>query len=293
MEKLREAEKCCAFLTMEDLGEFFAYDHLVYEPMRQRGWAVVDVPWTAETDWSAFDAVVIRSPWDYQSDPDRFLALLKEIERSPARLFNSLEICRWNLDKIYLRDLQQRGVRIIPTKWMDRLTGDALSEALEHSDRIVVKPRVGAGADDTFVIGRERSESWEAVLGIYADKPLMTQPFVPSIQTEGEASLFYFAGQYSHAIIKKPKQGDFRVQEEHGGIIEAIQPSQMHREIGQQAIDAISQRLLYARVDVVQLPDGNLAIIELELIEPSLYFPFDVGSPDRFADAFCQMMSDG
>ncbi|GAB5403282.1 MAG: hypothetical protein Aurels2KO_15130 [Aureliella sp.] len=285
-------EKRCAFLTMEDLGDFFAYDHLLHEPMQQHGWSVIDVPWTDDTDWAAFDAVVIRSPWDYQSNPERFLEVLDEVEKSPAKLFNSLEICRWNLDKVYLRDLQERGVRIIPTQWIDRLNEDTLSELLDGADQIVVKPRVGAGADDTFVISRKRSESTEKALDIYSAKPLMVQPFVPSIQTVGEMSLFYFAGQYSHSIIKRPKLGDFRVQEEHGGVIEAIVPSKSHLQIGQQAMDAISERLLYARVDVVRLPSDELAVIELELIEPSLYFPFDVESPQRFVDAFCQMMDD-
>lgn len=280
----------CAFLTMEDLGEFFAYDHLLYEPMERRGWEVVEVPWTAQTDWSAFDAVVIRSPWDYQSQPDRFLRLLEGIENSSAQLFNSLAVCQWNLNKIYLRDLQDRGVRIIPTTWLDQLTPELLAKAFDRDERIVVKPRVGAGADDTFVLDRDSPESWSTAHEVYASKPLMMQPFLPSIQTDGELSLFYFAGEYSHAIIKKPKQGDFRVQEEHGGVIEAIEPSVEHLRIGKAALDAVPETLLYARVDVVRLPDDQFAIIELELIEPSLYFPFDAQSPGRFVDAFCRMM---
>lgn len=283
--------KRCAFLTMEDLGDFFAYDHLLIEPMGAAGWEVVDVPWAeAGVDWSSFEAVVIRSPWDYQARPEMFINVLREIDGSTAVLHNALEVCQWNMDKVYLRDLEARDVAIIPTQWCDSLSLDNLSGLLERHSRLVVKPRVGAGADDTFVLDSAAPESWSEALDIYSGKPLLAQPFLSSIQTVGEVSLFYFAGQYSHAIVKYPGVGDFRVQEEHGGIIEAYKPTNGQLDLALRALDAVGQDLLYARIDIVELPDGSQAIIELELIEPSLYFPFDDESPSRFVDAFCRMM---
>lgn len=283
--------KRCAFLTMDDLGDFFAYDHLLIPPMRASGWEVVDVPWAASgVDWSSFEAVVIRSPWDYQGRPELFIDVLRKIDESAAVLHNPLEVCRWNMDKVYLRDLEARGVAIIPTQWCDSLTPDNLSCLLDQHPRLVVKPRIGAGADDTFVLDCEQPESWREALETYSGKPLLVQPFLPSIQTVGEVSLFYFAGQFSHAIVKCPSKGDFRVQEEHGGIIRACEPTAAQLELALRAVGAVGQELLYARIDVVQLPDGSQAIIELELIEPSLYFSFDDNSPGKFVDAFCSMM---
>ena len=119
----------------------------------------------------------------------------------------------------------------------------------------------------------------------------MVQPFVRSIVAHGEYSLFYFGGGYSHAVLKTPAAGDFRVQEEHGGTIRAISPDSAIHRVGDQAIEAIAETLLYARVDIVTLDDGRPAVIELELIEPSLYFPFEEESPARFADALVRMAS--
>lgn len=282
--------KRCAFLTMEDLGDFVAYDDLLHGPLADRGWEVIDVPWTASVNWSNFDAVIIRSPWDYQKQPSRFLNVLQEIESCGVPLMNSAEVCRWNLDKRYLRELHEAGVNIIPTRWLDCLRPADLDDLWQLGERIVTKPWVGAGADDTFVLEQSDSASWSQALEVYAGKPLMVQGFVQSICDVGEYSLFYFGGKYSHAILKRPKHGDFRVQEEHGGQISAAQPQSTHLELAEQALSAVGHRLLYARVDIVHLDDGTAAIIELELIEPSLYFPYDQDSPERFADAFCAMV---
>jgi hypothetical protein len=112
---------------------------------------------------------------------------------------------------------------------------------------------------------------------------------VASIETIGEFSLFYFGGQYSHAVNKKPKPGDFRVQEEHGGIIQSITANEQLMQYGQFVMDQMGQELLYARVDLVQW-EGQPAVMEVELIEPSLYFAFDPESPRRFAMALDRML---
>lgn len=122
-----------------------------------------------------------------------------------------------------------------------------------------------------------------------ATQPSMVQPFLNSIQITGEYSLFYFGGRYSHTILKQPKTGDFRVQEEHGGIIRATTPSEPMVHIATQALNAVGETLLYARVDIMLLDDGSPAVSELELIEPSLYFSYDSESPQRFATALDEM----
>ena len=286
-----------AFLTTDRLDDFVTYDHLAVAPLAARGWAVDVVPWRADVDWGRWEAVVVRSPWDYQADPDAFLEVLDAIDASPARLANPLGVMRWNLDKRYLRDVSARGVPIVPTAWgrgLDAARLDALRIELA-SDEIVVKPVVGANADDTFRLPRTADAS--DALAAFPDRAWMAQPFVQSIVDVGETSVFVFGGAPSHAVLKTPAQGDFRVQEEHGGTIRPVPLTPDLLAISERVLHAVEDAggggLLYARVDVVALADGSWAVIEVELIEPSLYFPYDADSPARFADAFVAWMDAG
>lgn len=220
------------------------------------------------------------------------MATLSAIEQAGTPLFNPLRVCQWNLNKVYLKDLQQRGVPIVPTQWMDSLDEIGLAELCRQagsSSRIVIKPTIGANADGIFVLSPGEKDPSERAVTEYASKPFMVQPFLSSIQTIGEYSLFYFGGRYSHAILKQPKTGDFRVQEEHGGIIRATTPSSPMMETAAQTLGAVGETLLYARVDIMILDDGSPVVSELELIEPSLYFSYDSESPRRFAAALDEM----
>ena len=284
-------KKRCAFLTMEDRAGFFINDHLLFEPMQRAGWAVQEIPWDQDgVEWARFDAVVIRSTWDYQNKPEAFLNTLQTIENE-TQLFNPTAICKWNLTKTYLRDLQSCGVKIVPTNWLAVLTENELETAREwfQSSRLIAKPQIGANADDTYVIDLDNPGSFERPLRTFCDKPLLLQPFVDSIQSEGEYSLFFFGGEFSHAIIKTPATGDFRVQEEHGGQIKSIFPADNLLQLGEKALRTIGQTLLYARVDIVVLSDESPAVIELELIEPSLYFDQCDNAAEMFANELVRM----
>lgn len=281
----------CAFLTLEDRTGFFIYDSLLFEPLAKLGWSAVEIPWNRpDVDWKTFDAVVIRSTWDYQKTPDKFLSTLEAIERK-TKLYNPVDICRWNLNKRYLRDLQNKGVPIVPTYWLERLSIASLESvfATSAARRLVAKPLIGANADDTFVLDFQDTGAWENPLRVFADREVMVQPFIDSIPTEGEYSLFYFGGNLSHAILKRPAEGDFRVQEEHGGIIRDVVPSEDLVRAGNLAIKAIGKTLLYGRVDFVRLASGQPALMEMELIEPSLYFEQCPGSAEGFAVQFDRM----
>ena len=278
----------CAFLTLEDRTGFYIYDHLLFKPLAKLGWTVEEIPWNRRNVvWEQFDAVIIRSTWDYQDAPEKFLLTLEEIE-SVTKLYNPLDICRWNLNKRYLRDMQLKNVRIVPTQWLDRLNESAIDAVFQTSGvkRVVAKPLIGANADDTFILEANEPASWNIAIGVFADRDVMVQPFIDSIQVEGEYSLFYFGGQYSHTIVKRPAEGDYRVQEEHGGIIRPANPTEDLVRAGSQAIAAIEKTLLYARVDLVRLESGQPALIELELIEPSLYFEQCPNSAEMFAAQF-------
>ena len=280
----------CAFLTLDDPSGFVIDDPLAYEPLRALGWEVEALPWRQQrASWQSFDAVVIRTPWDYHLDADAFVAVLEGIERSGVPLENRLDLVRWNLHKSYLRELAAAGVPTVPTLWRAGLApGDAARLFDELAcDEMVIKPVVGANASDAFRVRRDelctRAAEIEAT---FAGRPLMAQPFVQAVVAEGEYSLIYFNGALSHAILKTPKRDDFRVQEEHGGTITRVEADDALRRAGAAALAAVGAAPLQARADLVRSNDGAAFwLMELELIEPSLYLRMDSGAPERFARA--------
>jgi len=196
---------------------------------------------------------------------------------------------RWNLQKTYLRDLEARGVRTIPTLWRDRLAAGQLDRLFVDlgCEQVVIKPVVGAGAKGAFCLGRgtARVQARE-VEAYYESRPFMAQPLARSIVDEGEYSLFYFNGMHSHSVLKTPKVGDFRVQEEHGGVVRPVVVENALHEAGVSTLKALGVTPLYARADFVRSNDGrSFWLIELELVEPSLYFRMDPEAPGRFARA--------
>ena len=280
----------CAFLTLNDSTGFVIDDELSYPPLASLGWRVEAISWRMPSvDWSLFDAVVVRSTWDYIADPNAFLAVLTEIERAGTLLFNALDLVRWNIRKTYLRDLAQRGVPVVPTIWRERLAPHELLELLGEvgSDEVVIKPVIGLNAHGVFRVNAQSARQPSAdLVAQYAEREFMVQPFLSHVISEGEFSLFYFNGVLSHAILKTPKQHDFRVQEEHGGVIRAIQAESGLREAGDTALRALDSIPLYARADFVRANhDDGFWLMELELIEPSLYLRMDVDAPERFAQA--------
>ena len=279
-----------AFLTLDDPTDFVIDDELAYEPLAALGWSVEAISWrTPSCDWRRYDAVVIRSTWDYIADPNAFLAVLAEIDRTGTPLFNALDLVRWNIRKTYLRELSTRGVPVVPTIWRERLAQRDLPALLKEvgADEIVLKPVVGLNAHGVFRVDSRSARQPSAELSAYyAESEFMAQPFLSHVITEGEFSLSYFNGQLSHTILKTPMARDFRVQEEHGGVIRAVRVESELREAGDTALRALKSVPLYARADFVRANHGpGFWLIELELIEPSLYLRMDAGAPERFAQA--------
>lgn len=291
--------KVCVFLSManQQLQAFECPDDLLAcQPLQALGWSVRFVAWRhhAQVDWDAVDVVVIRSTWDYQNDVDKFLEALGSIDSSAAKLLNPLPLVRWNSSKHYLRALHNKGVPIVPTEWSDAWQGTSGTESkllgyFEQWDtsQVVIKPVVSASAHDTYRV--RRSSTGQLHLGgaqlskVFAQRKHMVQPFVPAIVTEGEYSLFYFGAaadcRFSHCILKRPRAGDFRVQEEHGGKNTLVaKPQQALLKLAEQVLAALPYQPLYARIDCVKLGDGNgthYAVMEVELIEPCLYLATD------------------
>lgn len=286
----------CAFLTMDDMAGFVSYDARVREPLARRGWRLEEVPWrSTRTDWSDYEVVVIRTTWDYQNAPAEFLQRLHSIAEV-TRLENSLDIVRWNLDKRYLVELAGMGIPTVPTTWGEHATPADLHAAFDHfeTDEVVIKPQIGANADDTVWLRRDDphgADVIERAAALFSRRRYMLQPFMPHVIAEGEYSLVYFDGTFSHAILKTPKPADFRVQEEHGGVIRAMSPEPHLRQCADRVMATFDSAPLYARVDLVRTRDDEFALMELELIEPSLYLTYDDGAADRFAAAIVSSAS--
>ncbi|MCF2949091.1 hypothetical protein L0668_13295 [Paraglaciecola aquimarina] len=288
--------KRCALLTTDNLEDFFVYDQMLIEPLKQYGWLAEEVSWrNRRIDWSVFDVVIIRSTWDYQQFCEEFLTCLREIDASSAQLENSLKVVEWNISKAYLKDLQNQGVSIVPTLWFESFDYAKITSGFEHfsTQEMVIKPLISANADFTYRFTRDSLVGLNNELSdVFSDREFMLQPFLPGIIDEGEYSLFYFDGNYSHAILKKPKSGDFRVQEEHGGQLETIQATEDMLTVARHSLAALPDDVLYARVDIIR-HKHEFVVIEIELIEPSLYFNMDPESPQCFVDAFVTKFGKG
>lgn len=279
----------CAFITMDSMEGFVCDDDLAIPALKALDWEVEKISWRArEIDWQRFGIVIIRSPWDYPTDAPRFLALLEEIEKSGTPLQNPLELVRWNLHKSYLARLAESGVNIVPTRWLDQpRLKDIRALFLEYgTDTLVIKPSVGANAEHAHVLRADEIEQvWPGIQPVFNHRQAMVQPFRPAIQNEGEYSLMFIDGELSHTIRKKPKAGDFRSQEEHGADISPVTPESLLVKRAAEAVAALSVRPLYGRADMIRNPDGDFEVMELELVEPSLYLRMDPGAPARLARA--------
>ncbi len=278
----------CAYLTMDDISGFVSDAELSFEPMAELGWEVEMVPWRRATDWNDYDLVYICTPWDYQNDVEAFLDVLETIEASSAILVNSLGLVHWNLQKTYLRDLEIRGAAIVPSLFFEQFDARRVSAcfAAHGTGRIVLKPVVGANADNVFVLAGPLSDDIIGQLDrVFSARPFFVQPFIESVQSEGEYSLFFFSGEYSHAILKKPKPGDFRTQEEHGADILGVKAPAALVETARQVLGVVNPQPVYVRADFVRNNGSRFLLMELELIEPALYFRTDSNSASRFARA--------
>ena len=278
----------CIYLSMDSLEDFVSDADLSVPAMQALGWTVEKRSWRdTSVDWDGVDLVYVCTPWDYHEYLDDFLQLLERIDASNALLANDLETIRWNAVKSYLRDLERRGFPIVPTRWHDELTEDCVQAAFAAFDaeRIVIKPLIGANAMDTHVLDAGNGVVTDALSRAYRDRRFMLQPFLEPVRAVGEYSLFFFDHEYSHAILKVPKQGDFRTQEEHGSDILACAAPAELIALAQDIVDSNPRPLAYARPDFVPMPDGRFLLMELELVEPSLYFRTDPSSTERFARA--------
>lgn len=256
--------------------------------LEARGWTVSRPSWDqTDTPWTDFGAVVIRSTWDYTRRTEDFLRWIDDLEKAGVRLWNPAPLLRWNHDKRYLEDLEEKGIAVVPTGWIEKGGLVHLHEIMgfEGWDQAVVKPVVSSGAADTFCVdlkeARDRDREFRDMVSL---RPMMVQQLMPEIRKTGELSFCFFDGKFSHAVRKMPKDGEFRVQEHLGGTNKLADPDPGLIRQAEKVLDAVDGDWLYARVDGV-VKGRNLVLMELELLEPSMFCDLAAGSAERFADA--------
>jgi len=267
MPRPRIAIATCAHYDREMVD-----DELLAVALRERGCEAQAVVWDEPAvDWSRFALCLIRSTWDYHDKHDEFLRWTRQVEAA-AGLHNPAALVAWNSDKTYLRELAEGGVPIVPTAWAEREAEVDLDEVLRSRgwDEAVVKPIVDLGAHNLRrARAGEGAQALHLTLGRSAEA--MIQPFLPSLESAGELSLIYIDGELTHAVRKRAAPGDFRVQSIWGGTVERAEPGAAEVGLAEQALAQLDEPPLYARVDIVAGRDGDLCLMELELIEPNLY----------------------
>ena len=257
--------------------------------------AAVDVtatpmPWTTQVDDCAamqrFPLVLPLLVWGYHHDHARWLRACRTWREAGLPLANPSSVLAWNSDKRYLQQLELKGVAIPPTTWTDEVTRRHLDEAFAATGatQLIVKPTVSGGAWQTHRLGR--GDAIESAPDAMPMAAAMIQPYLSTIESEGETSMLFFGGRLSHVVNKRPVPGDFRIQVQYGGVYTALASAPAGAlALAEQTLAAIDAPLLYARIDAVPDADGRWLLMEAELIEPDLYLGVDPQAGARFADA--------
>lgn len=263
---------------------------LLHKAFLAAGYNAHPAVWDDPTvDWNSFDFVILRSCWDYHEKVDTFRTWLDTLAARHITLLNPQEIVRWNMHKKYLIELQQAGVPIAQTKLVRQDDERSLQEILAEftGNDVVAKPCYGASAFGIMKFNKQHID-WQkantAFTKLLAHSDILVQAFVPEV-AHGEISAVFFNGEFSHAVIKKPKAGEFRSQVEFGGVERHIQLGEKLLASVRKLYKTCNKKALYTRLDFVVTLAGPL-LMELELIEPYLFFEFDEGAARRFVHAF-------
>ena len=244
-------------------------------------------------DWSTTKAVVFRTTWDYFDRFKEFRSWIEKVKDN-VMLINSWDIIEWNMDKHYLDDLAQNGIDVTPTLFIEK--GDDLSlkmafKKLGHEEAIL-KPVISGAARHTYRINRVNLDELEGQFAaLINEESMMIQPFMKNILSFGEISLMLFDGKYSHAIIKKAKPGDFRVQDDFGGTVEHYKASEEEIQFAENVFKACKYQPVYGRVDMTYDNDDKLVVMELELVEPELWFRYNKNSAALMARALANKIN--
>jgi len=268
-------------------------DAAVVQALQAQGLTVERRAWDdPDMDWRQTRAALFRTTWDYFERWPEFSAWLDRV-RPQTQLLNPDALITWNLDKRYLIALAERGISVVPTRYVARGDERSLASILtaEGWAEAVVKPAISGAGRDTFRVPMPVSDAHAArYRALAAAEDMLLQPFLPSILEAGEVSVVVVDGEVTHAVRKVAAAGEFRVQDDHGGTVHPHTPARDEIAVAEAAIAACSPHPVYARVDLVRMPDGVPAIMELELVEPELFFRFAPHAAVRLGEAVARRL---
>lgn len=282
-----------ALLTCEKLPNLNPEDQNIIPELAKHNIEAKAVIWDNKTiTWTDFDYLIFRNTWDYFEKETEFKIWLDHIEKLGIKTLNPIAIIQQNIHKFYLRDLENQGIIILPTVFIDKTNAINLAELIpSHWKKAVIKPAFSAGSYLTEVFDMSEIQTInEKYKSIAAEKELLLQEFMPEIQTIGETSFIFFNKKFSHAVNKKPVDGDFRVQSLFGGKYTLVQPNPELIEKAQKIVNTFPDDLLYARVDGIII-NNELHLMEIECIEPDLYFNLSEKSLDRFVATIVELIA--
>ena len=267
---------------------------LLTKALEARDLTVICRAWDDPTyDWTQTHAVVFRTIWDYFERYDEFSAWLEEV-RTQTQLVNPYELIQWNADKHYLADLEAKGITIVPTAYVD--TGgyrsiEAVCQSRNWKD-VIIKPTIAGTAFHTYKVPVAKRHDFEDLFKkLVGERDMLVQPFIETIATKGEASLMVFNGTYTHAILKKAKGGDYRVQDKFGGTVQLFTPTALEIDFAQRCFAACEIMPAYGRADILWDADGNILLGELEIVEPELWVRNAPESAAQFAAGILNTLS--
>lgn len=280
-----------ALATSADHADLHPHDLPLAAALRDTGLDPEPRVWSdPSVDWSVYDAVLLRTVWDYHTRYVEFTEWLGLLDKAGVTVLNDSKLVRWNGDKRYLLELRERGVAIVPSQVA---AGASLQDVVAglNGHEVVIKPTVSASALHT-VRGTAGDDGLRQVVDDLPDGAYLVQPYLPEIESAGEWSLVFIDGEFSHAVVKRPAAGDYRVQEEFGGTAEPSDPPAAVLAGAAAALDALDPRTrpVYARVDGI-LVNGRFLLMELELIEPYLFLQAEPTAPRRLATAVARRLT--
>jgi glutathione synthase/RimK-type ligase-like ATP-grasp enzyme len=279
-------------LTCARLPELLESDQKLIPLFKEYTITAKAVIWDDESiDWTAFDYLLFRNTWDYYQKEAAFNDWLRKIESLGIKTLNPIATIQQNKHKFYLKELENKGVLILPTIFLEKNSTKNLDAVLPKNwQKIVIKPAFSAGSYLTKLVDRSEIGSIQNEFQEhFITKDFLLQEFRPEIKELGETSFIFFNGIFSHAINKKPTEGDFRVQIQYGGKYTLLEPNIELINQAKQVLEQIPEKLLYARIDGI-VKENQLHLMEIELIEPDLYFDIAKGSRERFLEAFLEIV---
>jgi glutathione synthase/RimK-type ligase-like ATP-grasp enzyme len=268
-------------------------DNLVKNALEHNGLKVCRTNWdNPEFDWSETKYVLFRTTWDYFDRFEEFMAWLNRL-RLQTRLINDYQLIRWNIDKSYLFDLQKNQIPIPPSVYIQKGDKRRLKDLIDKSwKKLIIKPAIAGAARETYLIDASGIDEIEAKYrSLINEENMIIQEYQHEITSKGEISLMLFGDHYSHAVLKKAKKGDFRVQDDFGGTVHPYHPSADEIKLAKDAFKACISRPVYGRVDMMWDNSYQLCVSELELIEPELWFRESKKASKLLADAIIDKMS--